>query len=140
MPDLKNHWFAEKLAYLGRSLSKDTVWRRKASDTFPSLRSDPKAEGQRKLWGEAPFVRECHKALRNRPGSSDLFQPGKKLYQELLVGPLQSYSWIGSAGRWRKFARIEIERLVVCTERVTPFRLELQSRLRRHAQLSSLRQ
>ena len=51
MPDLKDHWFAERLAYLGRSLSKDTVWKRKASDTFPRLMSDSEAEGRRKLVG-----------------------------------------------------------------------------------------
>ena len=86
MPDLKNHWFIERLAYLGWSLLKDTGWRRKASDTFPRLQSDPKAEGQCKLRGEAPFVSECHKALRNLPGSSDLSRPWKELYRKLVVG------------------------------------------------------
>ena len=33
MPDLENHWFAEIIAYLGQSLSKDSVWRRKACET-----------------------------------------------------------------------------------------------------------
>ena len=51
MPELENHWFTERLAYLGRSLSKDTVWRRKESDPFPRLKSNPKAEGQRMLSG-----------------------------------------------------------------------------------------
>ena len=45
MPDLESHSFAERLAYLGRSLSGDAVWRRKASRTFPRFKSDPKAEG-----------------------------------------------------------------------------------------------
>ena len=65
------------MAYLGRSLSKDTMWRRKASDTFPRLKSD--------LSGDVPFVRECHKALRNLPGSSDLSRPRKELYRNLVV-------------------------------------------------------
>ena len=86
IPDLENHWFAEKLAYLGRSLSKDAVWRWKASDTFPLLKSDPKVEGQRKLMGEPLFVRECRKAHRNLPGPSDISRLRKELYQELVVG------------------------------------------------------
>ena len=45
MPDLESHWLAERLAYLGRSLTGDAVWRLKASRTFPRLKSDPKAEG-----------------------------------------------------------------------------------------------
>ena len=86
MPDLESHWLAERLAYLGRSLTGDTVWRRKASRTFPRLKSDPKAEGRRKPLGEAPFVSECRKALRNLLGSSDLSRPRKELYREFVVG------------------------------------------------------
>ena len=86
MPDLESHWLAERLAYLGRSLTGDSVWRRKASGTFPRLQSDPKAEGRRKPLGEALFVRECRKALRNLLGSSDLSRPRKELYRELVVG------------------------------------------------------
>ena len=86
MLDLESHWLAERLAYLGRSLTGDAVWRRKASRTFPRLKSDPKAEGRRKPMGEALFVRECRKALRNLLGSSDLSRPRKKLYWELVVG------------------------------------------------------
>ena len=41
MPDLESHWLAERLAYLGRVLTGDSVWRRKASRTFPRLNSDP---------------------------------------------------------------------------------------------------
>ena len=85
MPDLENHWFVERLAYLAQSLSKDTVWRRKVSDTFHHLRSDPKAEGQCKLWGKAMFVCKCHNALRNLPRSSDLSYSQKKLYQDIVV-------------------------------------------------------
>ena len=51
MPDLESHWLAERLAYLGRSLTGDAVWEQKASRTFPRLKSDPKAEGRRKPWG-----------------------------------------------------------------------------------------
>ena len=77
MPYLVSHWFAERLAYLGRSLSGDAVWRRKASKIFPRLKSDPKAVGRRKSRGEAPFVRECRTALRNLSGSSYLSRPRK---------------------------------------------------------------
>ena len=59
MPDLESHWLAERLAYLGRFLTGDAVWRRMASRTFPRLQSDPKAEGRRKPLGEALFFREC---------------------------------------------------------------------------------
>ena len=59
MPDIENHWLAERLAYLRRSLTGNAVWRRKASRTFPRLRSDLKAEGRRRPMGEALFVREC---------------------------------------------------------------------------------
>ena len=86
MPDLESHWLAERLAYLSRSLTEDAVWRRKASRIFPRLNSDPKAEGRRRPLGEALFVRECRKALRNLLGSSDLSWPRKELYRELVVG------------------------------------------------------
>ena len=85
MPDLESHWLAERLAYLGRALVGDAVWRRKASRTFPRLKSDPKAEGQRKPLGESLFVLECRKAVRNLIGSSDLSWPRKELYRELVV-------------------------------------------------------
>ena len=86
MLDLESHWIAERLAYLDRSLSGDAVWRRKAGRTFPRLKSDPKAEGRCKPMSEAPFVYECHTALRNLSGFSDLSQPRKELYRELVVG------------------------------------------------------
>ena len=76
MPDLESHWLAERLAYLGRSLTGDAVWRRK---TFPRFQPDPKAEGRRKPMGETSFVRECRAALRN------LSQSWKELYRELVV-------------------------------------------------------
>ena len=86
MPDLESHWLAERLAYLGRSLTGDAVWRRKVSWTFPRLKSDPKAEGRRKPMDETLFARECRMALRNLLGSSDLSRPRKELYRELVVG------------------------------------------------------
>ena len=36
--------------------------------------------------GEAPFFAECHKALRNLRGFSELSRSRKELYQELVVG------------------------------------------------------
>ena len=86
MPDLESHLLAERLAYLSRSLMEDAVWRRKASRTFPRLKSDPKVEGLRKPMDETAFVRECRAAFRNLPGSSDLLRPRKELYRELVVG------------------------------------------------------
>ena len=38
IPDLESHWFAERLAYLGRSLTGDAVWRLKTCRTFPRLK------------------------------------------------------------------------------------------------------
>ena len=38
MPDLVSHWLAERIAYLGRSLSGDAVWRRKQVEFFPASR------------------------------------------------------------------------------------------------------
>ena len=61
------------------------MWRRKASQTFPRLQSDPKAEGQPKPMGETPFVCKCRETLRNFPGPSDLSRPRKELYRELVV-------------------------------------------------------
>ena len=85
MPDLENHWPAERFAYLGQSLTGDAVWRRKASRTFPHLQSDPKAEGQRKPMSETLIVRDWRAALRNVPGFSDLSRHWKELYRELVV-------------------------------------------------------
>ena len=36
--------------------------------------------------GEALFIRDCRAALRNLPGSSDLSQPRKELYRDIVVG------------------------------------------------------
>ena len=62
MPDL-----TEKLAYLGRSLTKDTVWGLKLRDAFPRLSSNPEAEGRRRPRDETPFTRECRKAKQPTP-------------------------------------------------------------------------
>ena len=77
MPDLESHRLAERLTYLDQSLTGDTVWRQKASRILTC---------RRKLMGETPFVRECRAALHNLPRSSDLSQPRKALYRELVVG------------------------------------------------------
>ena len=63
MPEMESLLLAERLAYLGRSLSGDTVWGQKVRDIFPRLESDPEAEGLRKPKGAAPFTCECQKAL-----------------------------------------------------------------------------
>ena len=82
---------AHRLA-LQRSLSR-LLW----GGARPRLNSDPKAEGRRRPLGEALFVRECRKALRNLLGSSDLSWPRKELYRELVVGsasdPLERRGW-----------------------------------------------
>ena len=44
----------------------------------PCQRTRCGVEGQRKQKGEAPFVRDCRKAHRNLPGSSDLSRPRKE--------------------------------------------------------------
>ena len=97
MADLENHWFAERLAYLGWSLLRYMVWRWKTNDTFPHLKSDPKAEGQRRLRGKALFVFKCHKALCNLPGSSDLSWSRKEWYRDLVVGSTSKplMDWLG---------------------------------------------
>ena len=42
MPDLESHWLAERLAYLGRSLTGDAVWTRKGESDFSSPPVRPK--------------------------------------------------------------------------------------------------
>ena len=107
MPDLESHWLAKRLAYLGRSLTGDAVWRRKVSRTFPRLQSDTKAEGRRRPMCETLFIRECRTALRNLLESSDLSRPRKELYRELVVGfALDPLS--GTTGRRRRSAPMEL--------------------------------
>ena len=145
MPDLESHWLAERFAYLGRTLTGDAVWRRKASRTFPRLKSDPKAKGRCKLMVETPFVRECRAALRNLAGSSDLPRPRKELYWELVVGSASDllsewYVWAVEEIRSMELgARNELleprvlAHLATGTERIAPSRVGLQSGPGRHA-------
>ena len=86
MSDLESHWLAERLAYLGQTLTKDTAWEHKVRKVFPRLKSNPKAEARRKPGSKTPFVRECRRALHKLPRSSDLSQSRKKLYRELVAG------------------------------------------------------
>ena len=86
MPDLESHRLAEKLAYLGRSLTTDAVWSLKVRVAFRDLRLCPKAEGRRRPRDELPFVIECRGALRNLSRSSDLSWTRKELYRGLVVG------------------------------------------------------
>ena len=44
MPYLEGHWLAERLGYLGRSLTTGTVWGLKVRGAFLRLRSNPEAE------------------------------------------------------------------------------------------------
>ena len=53
MPDLESHRLAERLAYLGRSLTSDAVWSLKVGVAFPDLRLCPEAEGRRRPRGRA---------------------------------------------------------------------------------------
>ena len=87
MPDLESHRLAERLAYLCRSLTTDTVSSLKVGVAFPGLRLCPKAEGRRRPRDEPPFVIECRGALRNLSRSSDLSWTRKELYRGLVVGP-----------------------------------------------------
>ena len=77
--------------------------RQKASRTFPRLKSDPKAKGRRRSLDEALFVCKCRAALRNLLGSSDLSQPRKELYRELVVG-----SALDPLSEWRGWTVEEI--------------------------------
>ena len=60
--------------------------RPKVRSVFPRLRSNPEAEGCRRPRDEAPFVRECRRAVRNLPRFSDLSRSRKELYRGLVVG------------------------------------------------------
>ena len=82
LPDLESHWLAERLAYLGRSLTGDEEWRQKASRTFPRLKSDPNTEGRRKPMFVSTVCPREPTALRNLLGSSNLSRSRK----ELVVG------------------------------------------------------
>ena len=99
IPDFESHWLIERLAYLGRSLLRDTVWGQKVRDIFPRLKSNPKAKGCCKPRDEASFICKCRITLHNLPGSSDLSPHQKELYRDLKVGsasdPLvERLSWL----------------------------------------------
>ena len=85
MPHMASHKNAERLAFLNRSLTEVPVWEGSVREAFPKLDRNPKAERRRKP-RETPFLRECRQALRKFPRSSDLSQPRKALYRELVVG------------------------------------------------------
>ena len=96
MLDQESHRVAERLAYLGRSLSRDTVWGQKVSrHSSPELQSQ--SGGHRKPRDEVPFACECRMALRRLPGSSDLSQSRKELYWNVVVG-FASDPFIGRLG------------------------------------------
>ena len=78
-------WSAERLAYLGWSLSRETVWGQKVRDVFPRQESDPEAKGRRKPECATSFTRECRKALVNLLGLVTFFGL-EELYLKLVVG------------------------------------------------------
>ena len=82
-----------------------------------------KAEGRRKPRGEAPFVRECHRALRNLAESSALSRPrcAAQLDSGGALLPLELGARFGLLEQFRVIAH-----LAACTERVAPSRLEPQ--------------
>ena len=86
MPDLESHRLAERLAYLSRSSSTDSVWSLKVRVAFPGLGLCPSAEGRRSPRDEPPFIIECRRALRNLLRSSELSWIRKELYRGLVVG------------------------------------------------------
>ena len=70
----RNDWStAKRLAYLGRSLSRHMEWGQKVGVFFPRLNSNHNIEDLRRSWDEVPFTSDCRNALRNLPGSRDLF-------------------------------------------------------------------
>ena len=97
MLDLERHRLAERLAYLGQSLTMDAVWSLKVGVAFPDLRLYPKAKGRCRPRDESPFISECRRALRNLPWSSDLSWTHKELYRGLVVGSAldPKVEWLG---------------------------------------------
>ena len=81
MSDLESHWLAERLAYLGRSLLRDMVWRQKVRYVFPRLVSDPKPKATVSL-----KVLHCLPTSAKRPSRSKGPRSRKELYRELVVG------------------------------------------------------
>ena len=62
VPDLESHWLAERLAYLGRSLTGDSVWRRKASRIFLASSQTQRLKADVGLW-----AKHCLSASAERP-------------------------------------------------------------------------
>ena len=62
MPDLESHWLAERLAYLGRVLTGDSVWRRKASRIFLASSQTQRLKVDVGLW-----AKHCLSASAERP-------------------------------------------------------------------------
>ena len=69
MPDMESHWLAERLAYLGRSLLRDTVWRQKVQMSFLALSPTPKPRAAVSL-----RVPHCLPASAERPSVNFLGQ------------------------------------------------------------------
>ena len=150
MPDLESHWLAERLAFPGRSLTRDMVWGQKVKNAFLRLKSNPKAENCRRPRGEAPFFAECRKALRNFPWSSDLSRTRKELYWELVEGTARGATRLVAG--WdslpielgARFGLLEqpwvLAYLAARSERVTIRWLGFQGGLSRYAPLCSLQQ
>ena len=134
MPDLEIHWLPERMAFLDRSLTGDSVWGQKVKKAFRRLKFNPKAESYQRPSGEALFFAEWRKALRNLPVSSDLLRSTKELHWELAVDtasdPLEE---LGA-----RFGLLE--QLAAHSERVAPHRLGFQGGLDRYARLCSLQQ
>ena len=86
------HWLTERLAFLGQSLMRYTMWGQKVTEDFSHQKLKPKTESCQTLKGKGLFV--C-----NLPGSRNLSRFRKKLYRELVVGSASDSleEWLG---RW----------------------------------------
>ena len=141
MPDLENHWFAERLAYLGQTLSMDMMWRRKQVIPFLNLSQTPKLKVDISLGAK-------HRLSMNAVRPFAIFQDPvtflslkRSCIRISWHALLWFLSWISSAGRWRRFACIGIGCQVWAswkTEFLLTLQLDLQSGPGRHARLSSL--
>ena len=105
MPDLENHWLAEKLAYLDWSLSRNMVWEQKMRDVFPCPEFDPKADGHRKPKAAASFTQ----VYRKTPSPVNFVNPVTFLGLERKC--IRSLWWV-PAGLKRRFVLNEIGRQV----------------------------
>ena len=62
MPDLESHWLAERLAYLGQSLTGDSVWRRRRVGFFLASSQTQRLKVDVGLW-----AKHCLSASAERP-------------------------------------------------------------------------